>query len=185
MPATLKPSIASGRTGAIAVASRPSAEQRDRQQVAAAQRVVVARRQQRAGQHPAAEGGHEQGEAGAAAAELVGASTSSATLVAPATSITAPEVSTSERTSGSFRTPSQVRGQRRRVLVARAAAGETWPRRRVISTAEAAKVTALSAEHQLGLGDEQQAGGDGGADQLADLAHGAEEAVGGVQATRG
>ncbi len=34
------------------------------------------------------------------------ASTSSATLVAPATSMTAPEVNTSERTKGSLRTPS-------------------------------------------------------------------------------
>ena len=77
------------------------------------------------------------------------------TLVAPATSITAPEVNTSERTNGSCRTPAQVRGQRRRVLALAARRGDVAAQAGH-QHGEAAKVTALSASTSLGLGEEQQ-----------------------------
>ena len=57
-----------------------------------------------------------------------------------------------------------------------------WPRRRVSRRAEAAKVTALSASTSSGSAKSRTPAATRGADQLADLAHGAEDAVGGGQA---
>ena len=66
-------------------------------------------------------------------------------------------------------------------LVGRAGGRLRWPRRRVSRRAEAAKVMALSASTSSGAASSRTPAATRGADQLADLAHRAEEAVGGVR----
>ena len=91
-------------------AEQAEAERRDRREVAAAQREIVTRPSSEPASIPQPNALTSRANPYRRRPSWSEASTSSATLVAPATSMAAPDVRISDRTSGSRRTPSRLVG---------------------------------------------------------------------------